>query len=115
MPVLASSYPVARDRTDWVPVAYAGRVGVWVSEDALADLLAGFEQDKGALRVEIVKSRIGQQLAEQTAAAVTKSAESMAWRATWGPALGFLGGVALAVAVVLGGVYAGKALAPVAH
>lgn len=96
LPVMASSYPVDRSQDDWLPVAYGGRVGVWISEDALGDLLAGFERDKGALKVQIAKANVGERIATETAEAVTKNARGLSFRATWGPWLGFAGGVTAA-------------------
>lgn len=106
LPVVTAAAPVERDRSDWVPVAYDGRVGVWVSEDALGDLLAGFEKDKGALKVEIAKSRVGEQLATERADAVTRNARALELQAKIGPWLGFGGGLTVAgiVALIVWGV-----------
>lgn len=108
MPSIAASYPV--DRSDFVPVAYDGRVGVWISEDGLANMLIGFEQENGALRVEGAVARVGEKLATERADAIERNAKKMAWRAEYGSWLGFVGGVVLSVAVTLGAVYAGRAL-----
>lgn len=61
---------------------------MWVSEDALGDMLAGFEKDKGALRVEIARSKVGKQLADERATAIEKNVAALQWRATYGLPLG---------------------------
>ena len=105
LPAVAASYPV--DRADFVPVAHDGRIGVWVSEDALGGMLAGFEIDKGALKVEIARAKVGEQLATERAEAIERNAKALSWRAEYGPWLGFVGGMVLSAGVVGIGVYIG--------
>ena len=105
----AASYPV--DRTDFVPVAHNGRIGVWVSEYALGNMLAGFEIDKGALRIEIARWKVEAKLADERSEAIERNAQKMAWRAEYGPWIGAVIGAIATGAAIVGGVYVGKAIA----
>lgn len=107
---VAASAPTL-DRSDFVPIVYSGHVGVWISEDGLASMLIGFEQEKGDLKVQIARSRIGEQLATERASAVEAQAKKMAWAAQYAPWIAFVSGVGVTLAVTLAAVYAGRALA----
>lgn len=98
MPVVTASSAPA---DDFVPLVYGGVIGVWAPEDAIAELLVGFEREKRALRIERARSDTRAQIAEQNAEDTRKAAESLQWRATWGPFIGAAGGAIATAALLL--------------
>lgn len=107
LPVYESAVP-----DKFVKAVFHGIPGVWIEGEAYNDMLVGFVLEKGDLRTELAAAQSLQRLAEEEAARVRADAKGLQWRATWGPVLAFLGGVVLTAGLVLGAVYAGKALAP---
>lgn len=96
----------------FVKMMFHGIPGVWIEGQAYNDMLVGFVLERGDLMQLVANARALQRIAEDEATAVRKAAGGLEWRAVWGPILGFLGGALLTTAIVLGAVYAGKALAP---
>lgn len=108
-----SSLPSLPDR--FVKAVFHGIPGVWIEGEAYNDMLVGFVLEKGDLRAALAEAVSLQRSAQDEAARTRADAKGLQWRATWGPVLAFLGGVVLTAALVLGAVYAGKALTPAAN
>lgn len=108
-----SSAPALPDR--FVKAVFHGIPGVWIEGEAYNDMLVGFVLEKGDLRAALAEAVSLQRSAQDEAARTRADAKGLQWRATWGPVLAFLGGVVLTAALVLGAVYAGKALTPAAN
>lgn len=109
-PEIPSSAPALPDR--FVKSVFRGVPGVWIAAEAYNDMLVGFALEKGDLRTALASALASQRIAEDESARTRADAKGLQWRATWGPVLAFLGGVVLTVAVLVGGLFAGRALAP---
>jgi len=104
-----ASQPVAAP-SGFVKLSFQGLVGVWIEAQAYTDMIVGFQLRHGELKEQLAAERTLKKIATNDADAVRRSAASLQWRALWGPVLAFVGGVCMTTALVLGAVYAGKAL-----
>lgn len=74
--------------------------GVAMSYLALSDLMVGCIEDTRPLKVDLMRARAGQRIAEDDAAAVRKANDSLLWRATYAPLLAGGGGLTLGALIV---------------
>ncbi len=108
----ASSAPVVLDRHEEemalgdgiAPTEYHGIAGLFVAYDTWRQILVRIELDKRDIEVALARSVTMEKIATEEAAAMRKSAAMNMWRATYGPWLGFAGGLTVSaiVATVLG-------------
>jgi hypothetical protein len=64
---------------DMVPMAHEGRVGVWIEEQTMGDILAGVVREVGAERVNTEHEKIAREIAEDRAKQI--EAANQPWRA----------------------------------
>lgn len=105
-----STQPVPSHPSGFVKLSLHGLTGVWIEAQAYTDMIVGFQLRHGELKEQLAAERTLKKIAVNDAEAVRRSAASLQWRALWGPVIAFVGGVCLATALVVGAVYAGKAL-----
>lgn len=67
---------------------------------ALSDLMVGCIEDTRPLKVDLMRSRMGQRLAEDDAAQLRKANGSLIWRATYAPLIAGGGGLTLGAIIV---------------
>lgn len=89
-------------------------IDVGMSFGALSDLMAGCEDRKRHLQVELAKERTKRQIAEDETEAMRKAQAALVWRATWMPWIAGGAGVVVtaAISVLL---YSLKSSVVVAH
>lgn len=107
-PVVVSDQESPEDGV--VPGAeFHGIEGVWFAWFAWRNVLINQLNEKKALQLALVDAQIGQEVAEIEARRLRESQASAQWAATYGPWLGFAGGLTAAgiIAAILGGVMGG--------
>src|SRR5574343_1273948 len=99
-PVAAASQPSPYQ--DIVPLQNNGQTGVWMTEQALEDILVGVVREKGDLKVKLAATEIERDMARAAEETMRKIGLYAEFRATWLPVITFVGGVVVALGISVG-------------
>lgn len=107
MPLAAVEEPSAEDIEDGVaPTEYHGIPGLFFTFDAWRNVLIKVRLQRKDLEVALASETVGREVAETEAKRLRESQAKTLWAATFGPWLGFAGGLTAAavIAGILGAV-----------
>lgn len=107
MPVVAVESPTDEQISDGVaPTEYHGIPGLFFTFEAWRNVLIKVRLERKDLELALAEQTIGREVAEIEAKRLRESQAKTQWAATFGPWLGFAGGLTVAgiLAGILGGV-----------
>ena len=112
MPVAAVESPTDEQIADGVaPTEYHGIPGLFFTFEAWRNVLIKVRIERKDLELALAEQTVGREVAEIEAKRLRESQARAQWAATYGPWLGFAGGLGVTaiVAGILGGVFQGVA------